>query len=71
MPETNHMSRVNSFAANAWLNFIARVMLLTKVDISYLHIAFPAAGVHCPVWLFCSGSFMSYFRGVLIRYMFY
>jgi len=38
MPETNHMSRVHSVAAVAWLQLLARVMLLTKVNVTYFHI---------------------------------
>ena len=73
MPETNHVSRVHSVAAVAWLQFTARVMLLTKLNVSYFHIGTfssrcAVASVAALLWflyvLLC-------FRGVLIRCIFY
>jgi len=51
IPEASHVSRVHSFAANVYLQFIVQVRLLPLCKFCTLTLVLHEVCVQCPVWL--------------------
>jgi len=68
--ETNHVSRVQSFASVPYLQFVLHVMLFRPWN-TFCIFTLPLSTVcvQCPIWLFFGGSsLISCSSGMLLRY---
>ena len=68
LPETNHVSRVYSFAAILYLQFVLHVMLFPMLHVLYTFFYFLkyVCSAQCG-FFFCSSSIMC-FHNMLLRY---